>query len=425
MIASGFTYALKRSRNLGDVAQQATTISRMREALGRPEILAIANSLNDRSDMEDVAMSYHLVGYLTSPPRQSLLANLFPKKAVAAFRAGLFLWNARRVRHGRSTVLLNEIGTKALQELRDADGLLVSGAGAFNDRYGDNVAAVWAIVMRSVAILGKPVVVSGQQLGPFSRFLPRIIARWALNSAMMVGVRDPISIDVASDIGIPRELVVLTGDDAWGLKPAEKKDVLDVLERNGINRPFIAAQIRLDPATDLSNNDAPTLGRILDSLSYSMKMPVIFIRMYYAKKDDDATSAKLVCDYMKSHPTVIEEDLEPSLTKGILQQASVAIGISYHFCVFASSAGTPTIGLYRSAYMEQKVEGLTKMWPGHVAGFPIDLVLEEQVNERASEMTGKRQAIADAQGIYTPFDIKQDHALHVLARALQEVPAPA
>jgi polysaccharide pyruvyl transferase WcaK-like protein len=331
----------------------------------------------------------------------------------------LFVWNANRLARGQRTLWLSQDGTEAMRELQDADGLVVSGAGAFNDRFANHVGLVWGIIMRSVAAFGKPVVVSGQQIGPLNRFVCRRVTRWALQVARVVGVRDPISIDVAKALGIPSDRIVLTGDDAWGLEPSGEEEAARVLSRYEISGRFIVAQIRLDPATDLKPQDAPKLASMLDKLAEMLELPVVFVRMYYATHNDDAVSAKQVQSFMTRQSVIIDEELSPALTKAVLKSAALAVGISYHFCIFAVSAGTPTLGLHRSAYMNHKLDGISQMWGSRMTSLSLDdgNVMDEV---RAYIERTKQEILSDTsrQSLRTEYRVQEEAAISALINAL-------
>jgi len=344
----------------------------MRAAIPNLHITAVANSANDASVDPHVPLSHHLVSYLTNGSKSSVLGRPVSRRLVAFGRALRLLRAARRVAMGKAPGDLDQDGLDGLRELTAADALFVSGAGCFNDRYATSVGAVWALVIRCMSLLRKPVILSGQQIGPLDRWAAQVVTRWALTPAKFAGMRDPISLRVSRALGIPADRVGITGDDAWDLPPAPAP-VIDALFRQADLPPrFIAAQMRIDRATSFDSTDTVVMANILDAAAAALGLPVVFVRMFYADQDDDLESARRVSALMRAPTKVVEEELDPATTKGILARAVIAIGVSYHFCVFAISSGTPTVGLYRNPYMIQKIRGLEEMWPGLAQGMPLD-----------------------------------------------------
>jgi len=366
-LASGFTYRPRNSRNLGDVAQQQATIDRIRERFPTAHILAVANSVNDLPSIPGLDMTYALIRYLMGADGGSGKA----KRLGAAFRAAKLLMNAHRFALGRRPVFLGREGREALEIIRNADAVVVSGAGAFNDTFGGSVAAVWALVLRITCALGKPAVISGQQIGPFKKWIPKAISTWGLRYAQVIGVRDPISAETAVRIGLPSSKVVLTGDDAWFLKSCDSSESREILARCGVVGSFIAAQVRFDKATNWKAENSVALASVIDRLSLLYGAPVLFLRTHYATDSDDLAAARAVQIHLSRPCHMLEEELSPSQTKGVISLARAGIGVSYHFCVFSCSSGTDTIGLYKSPYMNQKMIGLSALSPENMIGIGL------------------------------------------------------
>ena len=363
-LASGFTYQLRNSKNLGDEAQQQATIERIRERFPSARILAVANSINDLPLVADVDMTYALIRYLIGANE----GRGKTKRLMMAARAAHLLWNAHRVAKGGRPLLLNPHGVEALEIIRAADAAVVSGAGAFNDTFGASVAAVWALVLRLAHASGTPAYVSGQQIGPFKRWLPKMIAGWGLRHAQVIGVRDPISAETAIRIGLPSSRVILTGDDAWLLKPCSSSIARGILARFGIEGDFVGAQVRFDKATQLTETDSAALAIAINRVSELYDAPVLFMRTHYASDHDDLDAARAVQRHIIRPSALLLEELSPSQTKGGIALARAGIGVSYHFCVFSTSADIDTIGLYKSHYLRQKMSGLSAISPGNMLG---------------------------------------------------------
>jgi polysaccharide pyruvyl transferase WcaK-like protein len=69
---------------------------------------------------------------------------------------------------------------------------------------------------------------------------------------------------------------------------------------------------------------------------------------------------------------VLENDnLTPSLVKGILGKAFGAVGVSYHFCTFALGQGVPTVCIHDGNYYLQKARGLSEFWGDKRLSLPL------------------------------------------------------
>ena len=111
-----------------------------------------------------------------------------------------------------------------IEQLRGVDALVIGGGGSLNSRYGwllDERLAT-ALIARA---LGKPVVLTGQSLGPELSPADRESARELLELCTLVGLRDVHSIRIARDLCPDHPALVQTLDDAVGLgMPAHGED---------------------------------------------------------------------------------------------------------------------------------------------------------------------------------------------------------
>jgi len=372
--ASGFIYRPTSGNNLGDRAQLTQTIERLRAAFPGSRLVAIANSLNDKGELEDLEVSYSAIRYLTSPVKIPGIRGRLPTGSARALRVLLLLANGKRMARRKPPVFLSRIGRMALLELQESSALFISGAGAFNDFYILSVGGFWGILVRCMSFLGKPIVGSGQQVGPFKMFGRRALARWALRPIDLLGVRDPPSIACASALDVPEHRIVLTGDDAWDLVPVTPEVAQTTLDRHGIPERFIAAQLRFGSSVGWEEADSHTVALSLGHLSSELGLPVVFVPCMTSSGADDRYPAACVQEHLDVPSWAVTEELDARATKALLGRAELAVGTANHFCVFAASMGTPVIGLHATPYMEQKLKGVAQLWPKRVAAFPKDVV---------------------------------------------------
>lgn len=361
--ASGFVYAPTSSTNLGDRAQLACSVERLRASFPERRLIALANSLNDEVVIDGVEVSYSAIRYLTTPVTVPVIGTQLSPQFGRALRSALLLVNVRPVAKGREPRFLSEAGVIALQEMKESSALYLSGAGTFNDLYALSVGGFWSILMVSMSRLGKPVVASGQQVGPLAYLSRRIAVRWALRHIDLLGVRDLGSMKVARAVGVTQARIVLTGDDAWDLSPASPKIAREILSHLGVDGAFIAAQVRFGSSVGWDQFDAPALAKALSHVARDLAVPLVFVPCMIGGGVDDRSAAAQVYRHLDVPSATVTQSLDAKTTKAILGQAILGIGTANHFCVFAASMGTPVIGLYATPYMEQKLVGLAELHP--------------------------------------------------------------
>lgn len=102
-----------------------------------------------------------------------------------------------------------------IEALRGVDAVLVAGGGNMNSEFG------WLLYERAAVVrvarhLNKPVVLSGQTLGPCLSPADREVLRETLEKATLVGLRDPDSYRLANDLCPHHRGVRQCADDATG-----------------------------------------------------------------------------------------------------------------------------------------------------------------------------------------------------------------
>jgi predicted TPR repeat methyltransferase len=308
--------------------------------------------------------------------------------------------------------------------MEESCALFISGAGAFNDNYMTGVAGFWGVLARCMSAIGKPVVASGQQIGPLRRFTRRALAKWALRRIAVLGVRDPRSAASALAIDVPRHRIVLTGDDAWELPPASPELADEALRRRGITGPFIAAQIRFGSSVGWDTADSRRLAASLDQLSAELGLPLVFVPCHMSVGADDRTAAESVRQHLTLPSAALDNQLDAPATKAVLGRAALGVGTANHFCVFAASMGTPVVGLHASPYMEQKISGIAELWPNHVAALPKQSGLRPDLLVATALQLLEGPVAREADRSWDPLSasVQPEAPIRVLENLLAETP---
>lgn len=153
-----------------------------------------------------------------SAPERSMPALTFPWPLDAR---AVYLDEIRRVLAGETDALPQQDKLfRIIEQLAAVDAVVIGGGGSLTSRFGwllDERLAT-ALVARS---LGKPVVLSGQSLGPELTDTDRGSVRELLLACDLVGLRDAHSVRIARALVPEHPALVQTLDDAVGLGATE------------------------------------------------------------------------------------------------------------------------------------------------------------------------------------------------------------
>ena len=248
---------------------------------------------------------------------------------------------------------------------KNFDAYHVVGGGNFTDTFPGQV---WkrCCLIHGFADQGKPVVLTGQQVGPWrSKAVGRAAGR-ALRRAEFLGLREPTdSVAYCRRVGIETDRYKVMGDDSFGLAPADAEAVSKVLDQRGAgDSPFIAVNVRFADYADSHSQHLGKIADLMDFLRNRYRLPLVVVPIALNQTDSDIDSGRRLAEQVGGDSIKVLDgpDLTASLVKGVLGRAHAAIGISYHFCTFALSLGIPAACLHDGAYYGQKARGLAAFW---------------------------------------------------------------
>lgn len=137
--------------------------------------------------------------------------------------------------------LLKKIGIKANNPYQKYDVIIDLNSDSLNDHYGIAL-PIFSLFSTFIATLSdKPVAICGASIGMFKRRTIRTIAKYVLNRVDLITVRERITLEYLTTIGINGPKIYLTADHAFLLEPASNERLDEILKKEGIlhNTPLI------------------------------------------------------------------------------------------------------------------------------------------------------------------------------------------
>ena len=262
---------------------------------------------------------------------------------------------------GRSTLAADDSARAVVAAVAAADGVLIAGGG--------NLASTWplhvyerAALAGIAARLGRPLVVSGQTLGPDLRGRDRELVAELLRSARLVGVRESASHLLVSDLGVDARLGV---DDAsfvtWPTQRAAP-------EPDGV---LVSLSLSLGraPRDETVARIAALVDAAADATAGPVRFHAHFGQLTGARPRGDAVLHEEVRARMRTPSTVVPTG-DVAAAASLARSAALLITGRYHPAVFAAPAGVPVLGLVTDDYTAVKQRGALAHW-GQEATVPI------------------------------------------------------
>jgi polysaccharide pyruvyl transferase WcaK-like protein len=261
----------------------------------------------------------------------------------------------------KGSLAVDDPALKVIAAVAEADGVLIAGGG--------NLASTWplhvyerAALTGAAARLGRPVVVSGQTLGPDLRGRDRELVAELLATARLVGVRESTSYGLARDLGVDARLGV---DDASfiGLAPGDS--------RPGGSGVLVSLSLSLGRAP--RTETVERVARLVDAAADLVGGPVRFHAHYGpltgTQARGDAVLHEEVRARMRVTSTVVPTG-DVGEAASLARSSALLITGRYHPAVFAAPAGVPVLGLVTDDYTAVKQRGALAHW-GQDATVPI------------------------------------------------------
>lgn len=281
----------------------------------------------------------------------------------------------------------------AIRMMSRCDVVYCSGGGNLNDVFLSRGLISRVAVIKLAEIFGKPVVVSGQGVGPLKSRVGRYLLRCWGRHAEFFGCRDMTeSRNLLLSLGFDKRRALSLGDDATDLETSTRDRVSQILADEGIDvngKPLVYVHIRLHNfSRDFRERGIPVMADFLDRVIDRFDCRIVFLPISYARErayDQDIGDAFEVFTSMRNRSSVSfinKHRYSPPDMKGIIASGKFLIGFSYHSWVFALSSGIPAFAIFSGEYFRAKAAGLfawygRESWAWELSELAKDRPLEE------------------------------------------------
>jgi polysaccharide pyruvyl transferase WcaK-like protein len=240
-----------------------------------------------------------------------------------------------------------------IEAVRLSDGVVIAGGG--------NLSSLWPMHVFERATLGalaralhKPLVITGQTVGPLLDAADGGLVSALFSSARRVGLREPASFELTELLGVPSGLLTLTVDDASFLPE----------DRSRPATPDIPPYCLVTLANHIGEADRDTvvaaIAALLDHVTTSTGLDIVF-SAHFSSTDPllsrgDSVMHSAVASAMSEASSVIPTT-DARASAALARGAGLVVASRYHPAVFAVAAGVPTIGIPVDDYTTVKLTG--------------------------------------------------------------------
>lgn len=232
--------------------------------------------------------------------------------------------------------------TDILKALMDCDLLLSGGGSLLQDTTSAKSPFYYLWIIFLAKLLGRPVAIYAQGIGPLKGFISRKLTGWLFNRAQLITVRDDASKELLLSLGVKRSVTV-TADPVLALT-ADSWDAAvgrDILSKYGINREPEERLLGVCIRGWQNNEFLPGLALACDTLAEA-GWKVIFIPMHFP---GDVQIAAEAAKLMHHEALLLNENYGPVELLSLTANMDLVVGMRLHSLIYAAVAGVPPVGI--------------------------------------------------------------------------------
>jgi colanic acid/amylovoran biosynthesis protein len=238
---------------------------------------------------------------------------------------------------------------KLFRQYAEADLVVAAGGGYLYTRSawrGNLMLLITVFSFRFASLLGRPVSLYSQSIGPFQTKFQAAFVRCALRDVRPILVREEISMELVASWQLQGP-VRMTGDAAFLLPPTTECDLPFRLPSSP-RRVGITVR-KWSKGREEQERFERTIAQFIDRIAASGETLVVLIPQvtFAAWEDDDREVMRRLHAQVHARDRVVlvENDLSPLQVKALCGAMDFFVGTRMHSNIFALSMGVPTIAI--------------------------------------------------------------------------------
>ena len=346
--------------NRGDAAILEGVVASLKEYFSNPKIIVLTKYPNSARFINDV----HAIDQVMFPFRW-----IYLKKNIL----GIYTLIAALFR--KWGVLLPGMKTinkkLSLEPYINADLIVCTGGSFLNDFYvPENLGRLWGIYYAK--LLGKPVVLYAQSIGPLNKSVYRPLFRYVLNKVDLITLRDRKSLKILKSAGINKPPIHVTADAAFTMTTTTSKPLqllrcenIPKVDKSCLNISISIREWSYLVKSNGHKNYIDTIAALADWLIEEKNAKIYFLSTctgFDEYNHDDRTVAHEIINLMKyskkNNPVILCGEYIPQELSLIYGHMDLHIGTRMHSNILAMLAKTPVVAIQ----YEFKTTGLMEVF---------------------------------------------------------------
>jgi colanic acid/amylovoran biosynthesis protein len=283
----------------------------------------------------------------------------------------LLLWRGLKSSTGMNLNIL--VKNSELQHFLTSDVIVDLSGDMLTEDYGVHVAYSHYLPLLMALAANKPFILCAQSIGPFK--WTKFLARFLMNQARAVTVRDPITRAYLTSIGVPQNNTMMTADMAFLLEPCADERVDEIFREENIilsNKKVIGMSLSALVADKFNRYN--TQGKTQNFEDFISGEIVKVCKQYHlspmfvahvtgpGREKDDRIICQRVADKvqraLQEDCLILKGDYKPDELKAVISRCFLFAGARMHANIAALSSAVPVLAISYS----HKTAGIMQMF---------------------------------------------------------------
>jgi colanic acid/amylovoran biosynthesis protein len=397
--------------NKGDAAIFITMLESLQNAIPNAEFVGTSDLPKAATEEFGTPMVHALYAVPLPPLEEKIMLLLklksmdlsYPVKLLPRTLRFLFWALFHKINKNISTIFVTREEKNVLDECIKADAIISCGGGFITDDYWGGLYFILFVFWMYKKVLNKPVMIYAQSIGPFHWGIYKFLTKISLNQADLITVRESISKEVLTELGIKKPDIHVTADSAFLLKSADEEKIKDILSHEKISKGdnvLIGISVRRWICRKCKNPKKKheeykqAISKVADILIERLNAKIIFISTYFSDSKYISADSDIAYDILKmmtnkQNVKIITTEYTSQELKGIIGQMDLFIGTRAHSTIFSTTMHVPTVGI---SY-EFKMNGFFKMLGLEKYVCNIEEITTDSLLNKIMDAWGNREEI--------------------------------
>lgn len=258
-----------------------------------------------------------------------------------------------------------------IKEMRSADLILSGGGSLLQDVTSNRSLYYYLGIILLARLLGRPVMLYANGIGPINRSCNHPLTRWILNLTQRITLRDAESRLLLEKLGVDRPAMQITADPVLTLAPAASGRALEICQAEGVDtsKPIVGISVR---PWNTGSGFLAKMAAINDALAEQGR-EVIFFPLH---QSDDARTIGQVQALCRRPGHLLQGNYSAEEIMSVIGLCQAFVSMRLHGLVFAAVERVPMIGLVYDPKVQSFLDSLGQPGIANLDEFEPDSLLQ-------------------------------------------------